>query len=540
MKFGPVATLRAEGAVLAHGVTHGDRSFRKGHRLSAADIAALAGDGVESLIVAQLDADDVPENEAAALLADALAGDGVRVASALTGRSNLHASVDGVFTVRAGAIDALNAIDEAITVATLPAHEAIAARAMLATIKIIPYAVKRAALDAALALARALGPVIEVAPYRPMRIGLISTELPRTKPSIHEKNRLTLKARLAPSRAAIASDQVVPHDAAAVSAAVARALADRADAVLIYSATAIADRGDVVPAGLAAAGGEVLRFGMPVDPGNLLMLGRHGDTPVIGLPGCARSPKLNGFDRVLQRVLAGIEVRPEDIAGMGVGGLLKEIASRPQPRDAATPAVGGPPRIAAIVLAAGRGQRMGAVKQLAEIDGAPMVRRAVETIQAAGLADIIVVTGHEAERVGAALRGLNVTIVRNPDHADGLSTSLRAGLDALPAGADAALIVLADMPAVSAADITRLVAAFDPAEGRSIVVPVHQGKRGNPILWGAAYFAEMRALSGDTGARHLLADYAEAVVEVETGRGVLTDIDTPGELAAFREAGHER
>lgn len=533
MKFGPVATLQAEGAILAHGVTHGDRSFPKGHRLTAAEVAALAGDGIATVTVARIEADDVPENEAAALLAEALAGDGVRVATALTGRSNLYATVAGVVTIRTGAIDAINAIDEAITVATLPAFDAVNPRAMLATIKIIPYAVKRSALDAALSLAKALGPVIEVAPYRPLRIGLVSTALPRTKPSIHEKNRTTLNTRLAPSRATIVSDHVVAHEAAAVSGAIAACRAEGADAVLIYSASAIADRGDVVPSGLAAAGGEVLRFGMPVDPGNLLMLGRHGDIPVIGLPGCARSPKLNGFDWVLQRLLAGIPVRSEDIAGMGVGGLLKEIASRPQPRDRLAPAPSSRLRLAAIVLAAGRAQRMGETKQLADLSGIPMIRRTVENIRAADLGEVVVVTGHDAERVGAALRGLPVTIVRNPNYADGLSTSLRAGLEALPPETDAALVALGDMPSVSPADIDRLIAAFDPAEGRSIVVPVHEGKRGNPVLWGAAYFAEMKMLTGDAGAKRLLADYPEAVTEVELGAGILADIDTPADLAAF-------
>ncbi len=533
MKFGPVATLNAEGAVLAHSVSHGERRFRKGHRLTAADIAALAGDGVATLIVAGSEPDDVAAGDAAAALAEALVGDGVRAAAAHTGRGNLYATVPGVLTLRAGAVDAINAVDEAITVATLPAFDAVENGAMLATIKIIPYAVKRTALDAALSLARALGPVIEVAPYRPMRIGLISTELPATKPAIHDKNRATLNARLAPTRAAIASDLVVAHDAGAIGAAVTSALAGGADAILIYSASAIADRGDVVPAGLVAAGGEVLRFGMPVDPGNLLMLGRHGPTPVIGLPGCARSPRLNGFDWVLRRVLAGIPVRAEDIASMGVGGLLKEIPSRPQPREARAASAPAHPRIAAIVLAAGQARRMGRPKQLAGIGGEPMIRRAVETVRDAGFGEIVVVTGHEAERVGAALRGLSVTIVRNPDYADGLSTSLRAGLDALSPDTDAALIALADMPAVSPADIARIVAAYDPAEGRAIVAPVHQGKRGNPVLWSAAYFAEMRALSGDMGARRLLIEHADAVAEVELGPGVLIDIDTPDDLAAF-------
>ncbi|MCC6920928.1 MAG: molybdopterin-binding/glycosyltransferase family 2 protein [Alphaproteobacteria bacterium] len=536
MRFETIRVEDAVGAILAHGIQHGEARFKKGRVLTAADTAALAAAGVSEVTVAQLDADDVPEDEAAALLAEALAGDGVRVASAFTGRANLYATVPGVFTVKAEAIDAINAVDEAITVATLPAFDEVMARAMLATIKIIPYAVKRASLNATLALARALGPVMEVSPYRPLRVGLVSTSLPQTKASIHAKNRATLEARLAAARAPVVADEIVPHEAGAVGDAVRRALAAKAELVLIYSASAIADRRDVVPDGIVRAGGEVLRFGMPVDPGNLLLLARKGEVPVVGLPGCARSPKMNGFDWVLQRLLAGLPVSEGDVGRMGVGGLLKEIPSRPQPRDKAAPAVKSAARIAAVVLAAGQSRRMGAPKQLAVIGGMPMLRRTVEQVRASGVDEIVVVTGHEAEAVGTALKGLPVTLVRNPDYALGLSTSLKAGLAALDEDVDGALIVLGDMPGVGAGDIDRMLAAFDPAEGRGIVVPVHAGKRGNPVLWAAAYFPEMARVSGDTGAKHLLAEFAEAVCEVELGDGVLTDIDTPEQLKAFTDA----
>jgi len=537
MKFGPVATLSAEGAVLAHAIRHGDRSFHKGHVLTAADVAALSGDGIDAVIVARLDADEVSENEAAAVLAEALCGDGVRVARAFTGRANLHATVAGVFSVKAHAIDAINAIDEALTVATLPAFEPVASGAMLATIKVIPYGVKRASLNAALSLAKALGPVAEVAPYRPAIVALISTELPGTKRTLHAKNRATLEMRLADSRAIIGSERIVAHQPATLSEAVRDAAAERPDLVLIYAATAIADRHDVIPSGIIAAGGEVLRFGMPVDPGNLLLLARHGNVPVIGLPGCARSPKLNGFDWVLQRLLAGLDVTSDDIARMGVGGLLKEIPTRPQPRERPLPLPRPSMSIGAIVLAAGRSSRMGAAKQLALIDGEPMLRRTVEAVIGSGLTPVVVVTGHEAEHVGAALKGLSVTLVRNPDYARGLSTSLKAGLEALPDDLDGALIALGDMPRATAEDIAALAAAFDPAEGRAIVVPVHAGKRGNPVLWAQAFFPEIKALSGDTGAKAIIAANAEAVFEVERGPGVLTDVDTPADLRAVNEGG---
>ena len=277
---------------------------------------------------------------------------------------------------------------------------------------------------------------------------------------------------------------------------------------------------------------------MPVDPGNLLLLGRFDDgAPVLGLPGCARSPKLNGFDWVLQRLLAELPLEGRDIMLMGSGGLLKEVPGRLLPRSAA---VSKPeqseapvaPRIAAIILAAGQSRRMGKVnKLLAELDGKPMVVRVADAILASSARPIIAVVGHQADKVRAALSGLDVTVVENPDYAAGLSTSLKRGLAAAPGEIDGVLVCLGDMPNVTPTDIDRLIGAFNPLEGCAICVPTVEGKRGNPVLWSKRFFAEMGDISGDVGARHLIGAYPELICEVEmTGEDALIDIDTPEAL----------
>jgi molybdenum cofactor cytidylyltransferase len=296
----------------------------------------------------------------------------------------------------------------------------------------------------------------------------------------------------------------------------------------------------VVPAAIEAAGGAVDHFGMPVDPGNLMLLGHHGPVPVVGLPGCARSPKLNGFDWVLQRFLAGLPVKPADVMGMGAGGLLKEISSRPQRREAAeTASAPRAPRIDAIILAAGQSRRMGRInKLLAEIDGTPMVVRVVDAVRQSQARNIIVVTGHEAERVRAVLDGREVTFAENTAYADGLSASLTRGLGALAPDADGVLVVLGDMPAVRPSHLDHLIAAFNPIEGRAICVPTTAGKRGNPVLWGAAFFDEMAAVVGDVGARHLIGEHPDEVCEVAIDDdAIFLDIDTPDALTAFGRSG---
>jgi molybdenum cofactor cytidylyltransferase len=255
---------------------------------------------------------------------------------------------------------------------------------------------------------------------------------------------------------------------------------------------------------------------------------------VIGVPSCARSPKVNGFDWVLERVMAGVHVAAEDIMDMGAGGLLAEIPTRPTPREG-KPKAARAARVAAIVLAAGQSKRMGSNKLLADLGGAPMIRRSVEAARAAGIDGMIVVTGHEADKIAAALEGLGIEIVHNPDYAHGLATSLKRGLAAVPEGADAVLVCLGDMPRVTPKAMGRLIAAFNPEELRTICVPVHKGRRGNPVLWGRKHFSAMAALGGDRGAKALMEQFADELVEIEMADdGVLIDADTPEALARLR------
>jgi molybdenum cofactor cytidylyltransferase len=275
-----------------------------------------------------------------------------------------------------------------------------------------------------------------------------------------------------------------------------------------------------------AAGGEVRRVGMPVDPGNLLVLGKVGATTVIGAPGCARSPKLNGFDWVLDRLLAGLDVGSDDIAAMGVGGLLMEISSRPQPREAATRARSL--EVHALLLAAGRSRRMGGPnKLLALFDGTPLARRTAEALGASGAAALHVVVGHQAGELRSALAGLDARIVENPEFETGLASSLKAGIAALPENAAGALVALADMPGVTAAVYDRLIEAFRRSDGEAIVRATHAGKRGNPVILPRALFAEVARLEGDTGARHLVEASELPVIDVEIGAAASLDVDTP-------------
>lgn len=532
MKFGAIAVAEAQGAILAHAVKQGDVVLRKGTAIGAAEIAKLQGAGVTHVVAARLDQGDLGENAAALALAEAVAGAGVRVEAPFTGRSNLFAESAGVLLVDVAAIDRMNLVDEAITTATLPAMKAVVAGEMIGTVKIIPFAVP----DALVRRAMPAGPAISVAPYRTKRFAVISTLLPGLKPSVIDKTVKVLGERLAPAGATVPVERRVAHETAALAGMLADPAVRDADIVVVFGASAITDRSDVIPAAIERAGGRVEHFGMPVDPGNLLLIGDLAGKPVIGAPGCARSPRENGFDWVLARMLADIPVTRADIQRMGVGGLLMEIVSRPQPREAGGPTVrpasqaAGPVEL--IVLAAGRSTRMGGPnKLLAKHRGKPLVRHVAEHALAAEAGPVSVVLGHQGDAVRAALAGLDLRFVDNPAFAEGLSTSLKAGVAALAPQTGAAVVLLGDMPLVNPAVIRRLAAVYAENPEAEAVVPTFLGQKGNPVLVARGLFAAVARLTGDIGARKLIDAAGGQVVEVAVDDpGTLRDFDTPEAL----------
>ncbi len=485
MKFGEIPSAEAEGAILAHSVRAKGIVFKKGRVLSAEDVAALEKARITAVTGARLEAGDVAEDEAATRIAAAVRGAHLTASAAFTGRVNLFADARGIAVIDRR-IDELNRLHESITVATVPEWALVERKQMVATIKIIPFSAPKARLEACEKIAREAGSLIRVAPLKAKTAALIQTTLPGTKESVLDKSAAVMAERMEALGGKLAHEIRVPHETAAVEAAIRALTRNGCDLLLMAGASAITDRRDVLPAALERAGGRVDHYGMPVDPGNLLMLGQIAGMPAVGLPGCARSPKFNGVDWVLQRLCADIEMDAAHIMQMGIGGLLMEVP-RPQPRSGTAEESAAAPRapaIACIILAAGQSRRMGPVnKLLAAIDGKPMVRWAAEAALASAASPVFVVLGHEADKVRAALKDLpggKMTFVENPDYAQGIAGSVKRGIAAVPADADGAVVVLGDMPRITAGQIDRLIAAYNPVEGRALCIPTWRGKRGNP------------------------------------------------------------
>lgn len=522
MKFGPVAVDNSFGAILAHSTTVGKKRLKKGTLIGDDEQKTLSAAGISSVIAAQLEPGDLLENEAAEMLAASFSSDQLSNREPFTGRVNLYAKSNGILVVDTEQINAMNSVDSSLTIATLDQHSAVRRGQMVATVKIIPFAVPGHLVEKAASL---IGPkTLHVHEFKSHRVGLVQSTLPSVKESILDKTRLVTDARLTRSGSKIVSERRCDHVSADIQAAIVALVAD-CDAILVFGASAVADNDDVIPDAIRKAGGRVLRFGMPVDPGNLLVLGDLNGMPVVGAPGCARSPKENGFDWVLDRLFAGISVSSVDIAGMGVGGLLKEMSGRPEPREQQN----APPEtsVHAVILAAGQSKRAGQTnKLLAEFNGIPLIRRVYDVIAKSDAQDTTVVTGHEAERIRDALAGTDCTFVHNPDYAKGMSASLKAGIHSIAKDVDGALIMLGDMPNVTAEAVNRLIEIFDASGRRAVVRATSNGKPGNPVVIPNTLFGQIELISGDTGARHLIEASDVEVINVEVGEGALFDLDT--------------
>lgn len=332
MIFGRVPLLQARGGILAHSLKTAERVLAKGARVDAAAYNLLEAAGYTELTIARLEPGDVPEGDAATQLAQLLLNTGLRRSEDVHGRANLFAEAAGLLRLDTGRVEQLNLVDEAITLATLPDRSTVTKGDMIATLKIIPFAVSARAMAAAKAVLASAPPTFILKPFQNFSVGLILTELPHLKHAALLHTIEATEARVKARGGHLLPPLQTPHEVEPVARAIRYLLDENADILLISGASAVTDREDIAPRAITEAGGTIIHFGMPVDPGNLICFGRITDHHAIILPGCARSPKLNGLDWVLDRIFAGEDVGPAQVASMGAGGLLAEIETRPVPR----------------------------------------------------------------------------------------------------------------------------------------------------------------------------------------------------------------
>ena len=337
MKFGPVPLSEAKGKILGHNIAgaNGQRLLRKGKPLTEEDLEKLQMLGRSSVYVAEIEPEDVEENKAAQRVAEAICGSGLQITGTASGRANLLADAVGILRID---VDRLAKINDCsgITLATLTAHTPVHRRQIVATVKIIPYAVSESTVREVEAISIGGGPIVRLDALPSRSVGMILSG----STSIHEKlisDFAPLRDRIERLGSSVTRTDFVAlddeSDEAALASMLKKQLTTGIGMILLAGETAIMDKHDILPRAVERAGGHVESVGAPVDPGNLLMVAYIGDVPIVGAPGCARSRKTNIVDWILPRLLAGDKLTRRDIVGLGHGGLLQDVLERGMPRD---------------------------------------------------------------------------------------------------------------------------------------------------------------------------------------------------------------
>ena len=327
MKFGMEKTEHAAGGILAHSLVCGRERFRKGKLLDEKDVSKLIRYGYDHVAVARLEDHDTEENLAAKRVAENIhfiaEPENFKKSTAFTGRVNIFARSTGIVIFDEESLIKANAIDNMITIATVPNYSQVSKGFIVATVKIISYGVMTLKLEKVASLVTG---TIRLKKPKYSSAHLITTKISR---GTSDKALRAIKSRTDILGLSFTVNKDIPHNEGNLKEAIDDS---KSDVILILTASATSDISDVAPMAVKSLGGNILRFGIPVDPGNLLFLGMLSDKPIIGLPGCAKSPAINGADWVISRVVCGHIPDEREFASMGVGGLLKENNSRPMPR----------------------------------------------------------------------------------------------------------------------------------------------------------------------------------------------------------------
>ncbi len=532
MKIELLSPQQAVGHLSVHAISTKYGRIHKGDIITAEQADMLDRAGHNAITCAIKQAGDMHEDEAANYLARLISAPHIRTKSARTGRVNFTCTALGLVRYDAGLLKQVNMVDEGITLALVQHNQLLAAGDMLATLKIIPFFIQKDLVEAVANLLKPQ-PLFSVHPLTHKNVWLIQTSFPHQPQAMFEATASVTQNRIASLNSTMIGQSVIAHSADALAEALQEALSSDADLVLISGASAIADRHDLIPLAITDRGGQIDHFGLAVDPGNLLMIGHIERCMIIGMPGCARSPKLNGFDWVLHLVMAGIEIDDSELAEMSAGGLLMEIASRPLPRALAMRKA-TTPHIEGVLLAAGMSRRMGDINKLtAPIHGIPLIRRVADVIMQSDIDSLTVILGYQAEEVVSALEGIDARFLFNPEFSTGQASSVRCATQNLPQDATDMMVFLGDMPFIDADIINQLVQSHLALADRwsRISLPAIEGQRGNPVIWGQAFFDEISKLTGDTGARPLFDSYPSAlnIIDCQTPH-LLIDADTPDDM----------
>ena len=536
MKIESLAPQKSIGSVLAQTYNLPGKTVSKGTLITKEIVAYFRTGNVQIILCAVPEEGDIHEDEAAEAISSAIDKNHIYAEKASTGRVNFKSQSLCLVRYERDLIKEVNLVDESIAFSIVEHNQLLAKNDLIATLKIIPFFTQKKYVDQVISIL-AKNELFKTHSLNKKEVSLIQTSFEWQKKSIFKATSNVTRNRLEALDCSLNEEKLICHDYEVLRSEIKSCIESGIDILLLSGASAIIDRSDYIPKAILSEGGEIIQYGLAVDPGNLLLVAKIGKTTIIGMPGCARSPKLNGFDWVLQLLMADIPVVKEELAEMGAGGLLMEIASRPLPRALAKSVNKREKKIMGVILAAGNSTRMGKDnKLLKNIDGVPLIRNIALEITKSDLDSCSIVLGYQSDKVADVIKDLNINLILNPLWKEGQASSLKAALNSLTSSYSDLLIMLGDLPGIKSGHINRIIEEHLSSENRSskITIPSFKGETGNPVIWGKSFFHDLSNLEGDVGGRVLFSQHPAAINLIEMDDpSVVTDTDTPEDFYDF-------
>ena len=536
MKIENLDPRESKGSILAQSYNLSERKLSKGTRVSKAIVELLNKENIKSILCAVPDENDMDEDAAAEAISNAIDRNRIYAEEASTGRVNFRTPALGVVRYNRELIKKINLVDESIAFSIVEHNQLLAKNDLIATLKIIPFFASKIYVERVVALLSKYE-IFKIHRLEEKKVDFIQTYYNWQKRSIFKATSNVTRSRLDALGCLLEKETLIPHDHESLCSEIKSSLDSGAQVLLISGASAITDRSDYIPRAILSVGGEIIQYGLAVDPGNLLLIGQIGSTTVIGMPGCARSPKLNGFDWVLQLLMANIPITKEELADMGAGGLLMEIASRPLPRALSKSVYKRGKKIMGVILAAGNSTRMGKDnKLLRNVGDASLVRNTAVEMLNSDVDSCSIVLGYQSDKVAEVIKDLNISLILNPLWQEGQASSLKAALNTLDDTYSDLLIMLGDLPGVKSRHINTIIEEHLLTNNRrsKITIPSFNGKKGNPVIWGRSFFPDLSNLEGDVGGRALFNHHPAAINLLDMDDpAVVTDTDTPEDFENF-------
>ena len=536
MKIEHLDPKESKGSILAQSYNLSERKLSKGTLVSKAIVELLNKENIKTILCAVPHENDMDEDAAAEAISNAIDRNRLFAEEASTGRVNFRTPALGVVRYNRELIKKINLVDESIAFSIVEHNQLLAKNDLIATLKIIPFFVSKIYVERVVALL-SKHEIFKIHRLEEKKVGFIQTYYAWQKRSIFKATSNVTRSRLDALGCLLEKETLIPHDHESLCSEIKSSLDSGAQVLLISGASAITDRSDYIPKAILSVGGEIIQYGLAVDPGNLLLIGQIGNTTIIGMPGCARSPKLNGFDWVLQLLMANIPITKEELADMGAGGLLMEIASRPLPRALSKSVNKREKRIMGVILAAGNSTRMGKDnKLLRNVGEASLIRNTAVEMLNSDVDSCSIVLGYQSDKVAEVIKDLNIDLILNPFWQEGQASSLKAALNTLDDTYSDLLIMLGDLPGVKSRHINRVIEEHLLTNNRrsKITIPSFNGKKGNPVIWGRSFFPDLSNLEGDVGGRALFNHHPAAINLLDMDDpAVVTDTDTPEDFENF-------